>query len=513
MSYRKINVPLNRVEGDLEIRVDIDDGIVSDAWSSGTMYRGIEGLLAGRGALDGLVITPRICGICSTSHLVAASRALDMVAAVTPPPDALRIRNIAQMTEHLQSDIRHGVLMFAVDFTNPAYQRSPLYQEALRRYEPFKGETALQTIRETKKLLEIIAIIGGQWPHSSYMVPGGIVSVPGSSDLQQCLLLLRRYRKWYEQKILGCTLERWQAVTNSQELNAWLEEKREHWESELGFIIRFSRAMGFDKMGRGPGNFISFGSLDLPGDSEIVLPTGQKTLLRPGFVSNMAVRDFDQGNIAEHVAYSWYRDYDGGKHPFVGETQPYATGEESRKYSWSKAPRYDGSPAETGPLAEMLVAAQPLLTDLVSSHGPSIFTRELARLVRGAELIPVMETWLTEARGDGEYYTPPGEIREGEGFGLTHASRGALGHWIKIEEGLIQHYQIITPTAWNASPRDEAGIRGPIEEALIGTPVKDIENPVELGHVVRSFDVCLVCTVHALDRRQDKGRITLGFMR
>lgn len=510
MSHTRINVPLNRVEGDLELRVDIDDGIVSDAWSSGTMYRGIEGLLVGRGALDGLVITPRICGICSTSHLTAASRALDMIGAATPPPDAIRIRNVAQMTEHVQSDIRHGFLMFAVDFVNPVYKKSPLFEEAVRRYEPFKGETVIQTIRETRKLLEIIAIVGGQWPHSSYMVPGGIVSIPSSSELLQCRLLLKQYRNWYENRVLGCTLERWKEVRSAVDLNAWVEESSTHWESDLGFYIRFARAMGFDKIGHGRGTFISYGNLDLPPGTRISPSHNGKTLIPAGFSRDNHAEGFDQREIAEHVAYSWYRDYEAGRHPFVGETQPYATGNEGRKYSWAKAPRYKGSPAETGPLAELVISGNELLTDFISRQGSSVFTRQLARLVRGAELLPVMETWLSEATGDGKYYTSPGEIVEGEGFGLTQASRGALGHWVKIKDSLISHYQIITPTAWNASPRDSDGIRGPIEEALIGTPVKDVSNPVELGLVVRSFDLCLVCTVHTVTNRRIAGQMTLG---
>ncbi|MBF0226011.1 MAG: nickel-dependent hydrogenase large subunit [Desulfobacterales bacterium] len=496
MSKMKINIPLNRVEGDLEISVDIDNGIVSDAWSSGTLYRGFEKILLGRGAMDGLVITPRICGICSTSHLTAAAKALDAVVKVNPPPDAIRIRNIVQMTEHIQSDIRHAFLMFAVDFVNQAYKKSPLFEEAVRRYEPFKGETVIQTIKETKKLIEIIAIIGGQWPHSSYMVPGGIVSVPSASDLLQCRLLLNQYRNWYEKRIIGCSLERFKEIISVADLNAWLEECNSHWESDLGFYIRFTRAMGLDKIGRGHDFLLSYGSLDLPSDTKIKGSKDQNFLIPSGFINNKSIDEFNSSKITEHVAYSWYMDHEGGKHPFDGETKPYATGNESRKYSWSKAPRYDGFAAETGPLAEMVISGNKLIDDLITCKGISVFVRELARIIRSIELIPIIETWISEVSCNGNFYKSPGEIIEGEGYGLTHASRGALGHWVKIKDGKILHYQIITPTAWNASPRDSDGIRGPIEEALVGTPVQDISNPIEVGHIVRSFDVCLVCTVH-----------------
>jgi Ni,Fe-hydrogenase I large subunit len=158
----------------------------------------------------------------------------------------------------------------------------------------------------------------------------------------------------------------------------------------------------------------------------------------------------------------------------------------------------------------VVIAGDPLFTDLIGRGGPSALVRELARLARPARLLPAMETWLEEVGEEGAFYRTPGEIPDGQGFGLVQATRGALGHWVRIAEGVIEHYQIITPTAWNASPRDVQGVRGPIEEALIGTPVRDAENPVELGQVVRSFDPCLVCTVHAVRRGRVLGRAVVG---
>ena len=148
----------------------------------------------------------------------------------------------------------------------------------------------------------------------------------------------------------------------------------------------------------------------------------------------------------------------------------------------------------------MLVSGDPLFTDLVRNHGSCTSVRQLARVVRGARWLPVMQTWLEEVVQDGEFYVPPGKIESGEGVGLTQAARGALGHWVRVRDGKIEHYQLITPTAWNVSPRDDRGVAGPLEQAAIGTEVKDPENPVELGHVVRSFDPCLVCTVHTVRR-------------
>jgi Ni,Fe-hydrogenase I large subunit len=150
----------------------------------------------------------------------------------------------------------------------------------------------------------------------------------------------------------------------------------------------------------------------------------------------------------------------------------------------------------------MIIAKNPLITDYVHRNGSNVLIREFARLIRPALLMPIIENWILETSERGSFYSPVEEIGDGEGFGLLNVTRGALGHWVRIKDGLINHYQIITPTSWNGCPRDDHGIRGPWEQALIGTPVKDPSNPVELGHVVRSFDACLVCAVHSIDLKK-----------
>ncbi|HUW50993.1 MAG TPA: nickel-dependent hydrogenase large subunit [Sulfuricella sp.] len=495
------DIPLNRVEGDLEIRVELENNRVVDAWSSGTMFRGFENILVGRGALDGLVITPRVCGICSTTHLMAAAKALDHIAGVDLPDNAVRLRNVTLMVEHCQSDVRQSVLMFLPDFAAPVYAAHSLYAEAVKRYAPLAGERCIDVVRQTKTLLEIIAILGGQWPHSSFMVPGGVSYIPPLAELNQCRHILKHYRSWYEKSVLGCSLERWQAVQSAADLDAWLNESDAQRDSDVGFFLRFAREAGLFALGQGHGHFLSCGSLELPGDSAVAGSGAGTQLVGSGFVARDGhAQPFDQALVAEHVASSWYADYDGGKHPFEGETVPHATGADGKKYSWSKAPRYAGLPAETGPLAERIVGGDPLFGDLLRRDGANLVIRQLARLTRPATLLAAMESWLGEmaARPDQPYYEPVPPIKDGRGFGLVEAARGALGHWVEIRDGKIARYQIVTPTAWNGSPRDHAGVRGPWEEALIGTPIADIDNPVEAGHVVRSFDPCLVCTVHVV---------------
>ncbi len=497
---RIIDIPFNRVEGDLEVRVEHSDGAITDAWSAGTLYRGFENLMIGRGALDGLVMTPRICGICSTTHLMAAARALDAIAGVTPPDNAVRLRNIALMAEHVQSDVRQSVLMFMADFANPAHRRHSLFEQAQQRYATLGGSSFIDVIRETKKILEVVAMIGGQWPHSSYMVPGGIAFEPSQAHLLQCLQIVRSYRQWYERRVLGCSIEHWLAVDSRVALDNWLDENNSQRESEVGFLLRFGRELGLDAIGRGNEAFLSYGSLDLPSDTGV--PASTRQLVAAGVVRRATAEAFDAARIAEDVSHAWYKNALGALHPSNGETQPYATGREGGAYSWIKAPRYDGSVVETGPLAEAVIDRRPLFLDFLAGPGASSLTRQLARLTRPTTLLAAMETWLGEciATHGAAIIAGDGQVPDGRGVGLTQAARGALGHWVSIENGKIARYQVITPTAWNGSPRDEGGVRGAWEEALVGTPVADPDNPVEAGYVIRSFDPCLVCAVHTVKR-------------
>lgn len=504
---KEVNIPLNRVEGDLEILVDIEDGVITEARSIGTMFRGFEELMQGRGALDGLVITPRICGICSLSHVNAAVEALDAISGTPPPDNARRLRNVALMAETVQNDIRHSALMFMVDFAQrQAYRTAAFFEEALVRYDPMKGRITREVIQETKKLPQIVAIIGGQWPHTSFMVPGGVASFPDTTRLLQCNMIVRQFRGWYERLILGCSIERWQEIHSLADLDRWLAERPEHSESEVGFLLRCLREANVGTLGRGPNRFLSYGNFTLPVETAVQGQNGR--FFAPGFAEGVQIRAFDQHCIREDLSHSWFEQTKGPQHPWLGKTIP-SSGPVVRSdaaYSWVKAPRYDEKTVETGPLAEMIVNGHPLFHDLVAQNGPNILARQLARLTRTALLLPAMSTWLDELvnRAGDSFITKVDTIPNGEGVGLIHAARGALGHWVKIIDNTIAHYQIITPTAWNGSPKDSRGNPGAWEQALIGTPVKNPDNPMEAGHVVRSFDPCMVCAVHTVKKNRKK---------
>lgn len=493
----KTLLPVNRVEGDLQIRLSIEDNTVTDAKAMGTMFRGIENVMTGRGPLDGLVITPRICGICTTSHLNCAAQALDMAFNVRVPDNGKRVRHITLMVEQLQNDLRHSFLLFMPDSVNPAYKNHELYDESCERYTPLKGRAVVQAVIETKKVLEIIAILGGQWPHSSFMVPGGVVSVPSPGDITICRHLLKNFTSWYEKKVLGCSLDRIMAVQSGSDLLDWLDERQSHFESELGFFIRFCQSNKLHRSGKGNDCFICFGSMEMPEDTAVQSGPDSRFLISTGFYKDGKNHDFLPDQIKEDIACSWLSGGQMPRHPFDGKTITGLKKPDNRKYTWAKAPRYKKMPAETGPLAEMLANQDPLFTDIIGTDGASVFARQLARIMRPARFLPVLDQWLSEmATKKSEYFATFKRSESCRGYGLIQAPRGALGHWVIIENDKIKNYQVITPTAWNASPEDINHIKGPMEQAIIGVTIKDADNPVEVEHIVRSFDPCLVCTVH-----------------
>lgn len=498
---KKIEIyPVNRVEGDLELRLEINDNVVTEAYSVGTMFRGFENIMIGRPPLDGLVITPRICGICSTSHLYASALALDMLYQADVPLHAQWVRNITLMVESLQNDIRHAVLLLMPNFVNEYYQTTPFYAETVARFEPLKGSSTRQAIEQTREVLEIIAILGGQWPHSSFMVPGGVTSMPSINELNRCDYLLQIFKGWYERQVLGCRLEEWQSIETESELTAWIDQSRAHADGDLGFFMRVAEAAGLKNIGRAHDNFICYGIPDI--DIQENQPPGNADLFnsRGGFYTGNRLKSLVQENISEDLSHSWFRDQTHGLHPYAGKTVPYATGSEDRRYSWAKAPRYMGMPAEAGPLAEMIVSGDPLFLDLIERSGSNALVRQLARWARPAKVIPLIESCIHRAVAEpGTYYRQYDSPAQRRGHGMVEAPRGALGHWIEVVDDKISSYQIITPTTWNGSPRDENGIRGPWEEAIVGTEIKNDDDPLEIQHIVHSFDPCLVCTVHTIE--------------
>lgn len=499
MTRIEINVNLNRVEGDLEIALALEDGVVVEARTVGTLYRGFEQILFGRTARDAMVITPRVCGICGTAHLYSAVLALEHIWRLPIPANALRIRNLCLIAEGIQNDLRQTFLFFTPDFCNPRYRDQPWFEELITAFEPFRGKIALETLTFTRRVVEIIAHFGGQWPHSSYMLPGGVTTPADMRRLLACRAVLDDVQRWYERSIVGMPLDDWLAVDSADSYFALLESEA-HNSSALGLLSRSARALGLQNMASGSAHMLSYGSWCNPD----TWGPGNAAYLFPGGFYNGdtgLIEQLDQQLINEHVRYSWFRPYSGGRHPWRGETVPdFQPG--SERYSWAKAPRYGEKAVQTGPLAELLIAGDALIASLHALEGGSAWLRQFARVRRLAWEFVHARRMLDELGNHiGEpHIINPNKSQEidGEGYGMVMAARGALGHWVRLKDGLVESYQIVTPTAWNASPRDSNGLPGHWEQSLVGIAVRDIEDPIEIGHIIRSHDPCLVCTVHVL---------------
>ena len=508
--------PVGRVEGDLDVRVEIDQGVVTRAWTQAALWRGYEIILRGKDPQSGLVVTPRICGICGGSHLYCASSALDVAWKTTLPPNALLLRAIGQACETIQSIPRWFYAIYATDMAHSKYAHLPSYKEAVRRWAPFTGAHFERGISQSAKPVEVYALFGGQWPHSSYMVPGGVMCAPTLSDITRAHGIMSEFKhNWLEPILLGCKLERYLQITSWAELLEWVDEDPAHAASDLGFYIKAAQEYGLDTFGQGPGKFLAYGTYlhkDLWNTPTIA--SRNNALISPsGFWDGRDFHAFDHLNIQEHVAHAWYKDAPP-LHPWkenapvpVPSTTLHDT-DVAGKYTWAKAPRYMGHAAEVGPLARLIMAGNPanlahqvrdpLFLDVMRVKGPSVMTRVLARLHEAARLWVQINDWLGQVDLDKEFYIQPVE-RDGIGFGATEAARGALAHWVEIEDGKIKNYQVMAPTTWNLGPRDDENRPGPMETAFVGTPVQDPRDPVEVAIVARSFDSCIVCTVHAHD--------------
>ena len=503
MARTTLDIDLNRVEGDLEFQVDLDGNTVVDARCVGTLFRGFEQLLIGRAPKDGLVITPRVCGICGTAHLYTAALALERLAGLPVTPHATLVRNLCLMAENVQSDLRQSFLFFTPDFVHPRYAGQPLFADIEAAFAPLKGSVVRSALSASRKVVELVAIFGGQWPHSSYMLPGGITRGATARDLIDCQDIVDQVIEIYERDIIGDSLDNWLALAGSDAFFDWLEAAP-HAASAVGLLTRFARAIGLQHIGAGARHFLSAGSWHDPLRWQPPY-TDTPTLLAGGIYHADGGRldPFAPEHINEHVRHSWYRPYPGGLHPFQGETVPDYQPDTDR-YTWAKAPRYGDQVVETGPLADLLTGGDELIRSLQAREGPNAWLRQFARLRRTGLTLHFMKAHLAELGrqlGTPHYLQPRADaFEEGEGYGFVQAARGTLGHWLQITDGRISRYQIVTPTAWNASPRDSAGRHGHWEQSVIGLELADPADPVEIGHIVRSHDPCLVCTVHFVQR-------------
>ncbi len=476
--------PITRIEGHLAIEAVVDDGIVKEAKSAGTLFRGFEIILQGRDPRDANRLTQRICGVCPTAHATASALCLDDAFGLTDkiPDNAKLIRALVFGSNFLQSHILHFYHLAALDYVDAAGAVGdtapfvPRYEGDYRVSGEANAELVnhyLKALDIRRKCQEMLAIFGGKMPHNVGIVPGGVTEKPTEDKITNFLWRLKEIKEFVE--------------------NVYIPD-----------VIAVAKIYDdYFGIGKGCGRLLAYGGFDLP--------TGK--LFKAGVISpDLQLEPFAKENITEDLKHSWYADAASGKNPAQGETQPDIKKKEA--YSFLKSPRYKGQVCEVGPLARMVsnyVQGDAITKELVDSvlgefsAGVdalySVLGRHAARALEAKLVANAMVDWLTRLKPD-EPTIVESEIPEkGEGAGLTEAPRGGVGHWITIKDKKIERYQVIAPTAWNASPKDDKDQPGAVEQAIIGTKVKDKDNPFELVRIVRAFDPCLACSVHLLDAR------------
>ncbi len=478
---RRVVGPFNRVEGDLEITLDIADGRVAAAYVNSPLYRGFEQILQGKLPADALVLVPRICGICSVAQSAASALALADAAGIAPPPNGRLAANLTLAVENLADHLTHFYLFFMPDFARADYAGRPWHAATVERFRATVGSAPNQMLPARARFMQMMGLLAGKWPHTLSVQPGGSTRPLQSSEIFRLHRTLREFREFLETVTFGAPLAEVAAIASRVQLEAW---RRKPGGGDLRTFLTIAEDLDLWHMGRGTDRYMSYGCYQ-----------EQDRRLFPAGLWHDGAAGLDITAIDEDISHAWYAAAGLPQHPAAGSTLPVA--EKEGAYSWCKAPRLAGQVIETGALARQMVAGHPLARDMVAADGGSVAARVVARLLELALVLPAMERWLSELV-PGEPWCIAAQLAdETSGVGLIEAARGSLGHWLTVHRGRIHNYQIIAPTTWNFSPRDAAGQPGVLEQALTGLPGSATEPlPAAIHHVVRSFDPCMVCTVH-----------------
>ncbi len=545
--------PITRIEGHLRIEVEVEGGEVTNAWSSSTMWRGVETILKGRDPREAWVFTQRFCGVCTTVHAIASIRAVENALGIQVPDNARLLRNLIAGTQNIHDHVIHFYHLHALDWVDivSALDADPAATSELAQSIsdwPKSSTSYFQGVRDRIASFVNSGQLGpfanAYWGHSAYNLPPE-ANLMAVAHYLEALDWQREYIRVHA--LLGGKNPHLQTFLvggastpidpNSQHaLNAdsiallkGLQAKAKQFVQQVYLPDVLAVApfyLEWAGIGGGVGNFLCYG--DFPeADGTLWLPAG--AIMNQDLSTVLPV---DQEDVAEYVTHSWYT-YDDdtqAKHPLEGETTPNYTGpqppydylETDGKYSWVKAPRFQDEPMEVGPLAHMLVGyasgheqIKATVDHVLNTLGVgpevlfSTLGRTAARCIETVLMVDKVDEWIDElaanmAKGDldvheGSKWDPETWPAEAMGWGLHEPPRGALGHWIHIKDQKIHNYQAVVPSTWNASPRDANGKMGPYEAALIGTPIADPEKPLEVLRTIHSFDPCLACAVHVLD--------------
>jgi hydrogenase large subunit len=549
--------PITRIEGHLRIDVEVDNGRVTKAWSSGQMWRGIEKILVGRDPREAWSYTQRFCGVCTTVHAITSVRAVENALQLEIPVNAQLIRNIIQTAHAVQDHIVHFYHLSALDWVDvtSALKADPVttakLAESLSDWS-LNGPHEMKAVQDRLKTFvgsgQLGPFASGFWGHPAMKLPPD-VNLMAVAHYMQALDVQNFANKIVA--ILGGKTPHIQnvavgGVSNSVSHDAPSVLNIERLMLIKGFIDKLSHfvksvymtdvpAVGafyldWTKYGGGINNYLSVPDcpqdskgtvFDLPGG---YISGGDMKSLKPITTFNDA---YFRDGVAESSKHAWYTG-DKALHPWVGETEPqYTDFQENGKYSWVKAPTFYGQRAEVGPLADVHIGvasghkgyikylnqaigtmkAVGKLSDVPLIALQSTIGRHAARAVRCAVMLDTLnDQWEKLVANVGKDQTtfnapsfPKGEIK---GVGFHQAPRGTLSHWVVIENAKIKNYQAVVPSTWNAGPRDANDQPGPYEAALMNNPVADPDKPLEVLRTVHSFDPCIACAIHMFDNEQ-----------
>ncbi|MCX6156681.1 MAG: nickel-dependent hydrogenase large subunit [Ignavibacteriota bacterium] len=562
MANRIVIDPITRIEGHLRIEMQVQNGKVVDAYSSGTMVRGLEIILKGRDPRDAWAFTERVCGVCTTVHALASVRSVEDALGITVPPNAELIRNLMFCAQYLQDHVVHFYHLHALDWVDivSALKADPNETSRIAQSISNWPKSSPKYFSDLQKRLTTFVSSGqlgifanGYWGHPAYKLPAeinliGVAHYLEALEWQKEIVKIHTIfggKNPHPNYLVGgvpCSI-------NIEEVNAINSERLAYVGTLLNQAKDFVEQvyipdllavapyyLDWGAIGGGLENYLSYGDLPVNGYADVSkfkFPRG--AILGRDLSKVHEVDGKDVGQVQEFIKHSWYEYSDGdeaGKHPWVGETKlkytgpkpPYDQLNVEQKYSWLKTPRWKGHAMEVGPLARMLVAyasGREEVKDLVGAvlkkldvPVTALFSTLGRTAARGIET-QLVAGWAKEFFGqlltnikNGETRTfesakwePSSWPKEAKGVGLTEAPRGALAHWIVIKDQKIDNYQLVVPSTWNASPRDTKGQMSSYESALIGTPVADPEKPLEILRTIHSFDPCLACAVHLYDEK------------
>lgn len=552
--------PVTRIEGHLRIEAEIKDGKIVDAYSSGTMVRGFEKILKGRDPRDAWAFTERACGVCTTVHALASVRTVEDALGIAVPKNAELIRNIMFCTQYVQDHVIHFYHLHALDWVDvvSALSANPEETSKIARSISRWPKSSPAYFKDVQARIQAFVDSGqlgifanGYWGHPAYKLPAevnllGVAHYLEALEWQKEVIKIHTIfggKNPHPNYLVGgapCSF-------NIDEVNAINTERLNHVGKLIKNAVTFVEQVylpdllavaSFYKdwaaVGGGLKNYLAYGDLPTRGYGQPDYFKFQRGAILDRNLNEVHdVNGKDQQEIKEYIAHSWYSYKSGDKeglHPWDGETEfnytgpkpPYEQLNVEGKYSWLKTPRWKGHAMEVGPLARMLVAfakgnteVKDIVTDTLGRLQvpvTALFSTLGRTAARGLET-KLSAKWLKEfydelvgnikngetSTFNNEKWEPDTWPQTCEGVGMSEAPRGALAHWIRIKDKKIDNYQLVVPSTWNASPRDPEGKRSAYEEALLGTPVANEEQPVEILRTIHSFDPCIACAVHLYD--------------